>query len=432
MGEVNGARLMKEPHSAIVRAFREAALQFGMDAMKSPIGARGRAILTVVAYLTAVATTPLGAGPAAAQGAPLPPIVGDRVGRAQIFDYHITDKADLAQRRDILWASLGPVVPGLYSTSYMTVDRDLDKSHDLAWYRANHPDWIVYGCDGQPTREFTGEYVTVDISNPDVREALFRQGVVEKLAKRPYDSIAVDNLSNWNGVAECGVRHNGAFQRLYSGQRSDPAFDDITADWMGWLAARVHARGLALTGNVYYDGVDREGYLKIARHLDVVLDETGFERHCRPSQTDAKWLDRVNLFREVASAKALMQLERVCPTLAEITPATIDWSFANYLFVKGPRTYLALSPEQNTGGIVYDFPELYLKIGRPLGEMQERGGVYFRRFERALALLNPSSRASARFDLGQEGWRDRVSGQVMSGAVDLPPASAMVLIKPGA
>jgi len=378
-----------------------------------------------------MAVTVLGPRLAAAQGVPLPPIVTDRVGRAQIFDYHIQDKTTLVGRRDILWAAAaaGPAVPGLYSTSYMTADRDLNKSHDLAWYQANHPDWLVYGCDGLPTSEYTGKYVSIDITNPEVREAMFQQGVVDALVKRQYDSIGVDNLSNGNGFMQCGVRRNGALHALYSGKRTDPAFANAMADWMAWLAPRVHARGLALTGNLSYDGVNREGYLNIARRLDVVLDETGFERHCRPLETDAKWLDRINLFRQVAKERALVQMEEVCPTLAQITPATIDWSLANYLFVKGPRTYLALLPEQNKGGILYDFPELYLKIGRPMGDMQERAGVYIRRFEHALALLNPSSTGPGRFDVGQEGWRDRIDGRVMSGTIFLPPASAMVLIK---
>jgi hypothetical protein len=382
----------------------------------------------------AVATTALEAGRAAAQGVPLPPIAADRIGRAQIFDYHVPDRNALVGRRDIVWAAVapGPAVPGLYATSYMTADRDLNKAHDLAWYQANHPDWIVYGCGGQPTREYTAQYVSIDITNPEVREAMFRQGVVETLAKRSYDSIGVDNLANSNGFLECGARRRVGFKTLYSGARIDPSFAAAMADWMAWLAPRVHARGLALTGNVNYDGVDRAGYLSIVSHLDIVLDETGFERRCRPLQTGAKWLDRVNLLREVASARPLIQVEKVCPTLAEITPATIDWSLANYLLTKGPRTYLALLPEENAGGIVYDFPELYLKIGRPLGEMRERGGVYFRRFERALALVNPSATSFARIDLGAEGWRDRVSGQPMSGPVSVPPASAMVLVKPSA
>ena len=401
-------------------------------------GQRRRLAAVVVCAGLAAGTLALAARPGAAPGFVQPPIVADRVGRAQIFDYRLKDKSVLTGRRDILWGAFvgGSAIPGVYSINYTTVDRDLDKTHTLAWYQANHPDWVVYGCDQSPSREYTGEYVSVDVTNPEVRAALFNQGVTERLAKRPYDAIGVDNLDNVNSALECGVRTPGGFRQLYSGKRDDPGFATRMAGWMAWLANRVHARGLALAGNLAYEGGndaggDREDYLKIERNLDIVLDETGFERNCRPLQTDAKWRDRIDLFRQVALTKALIEIEYVCPTLAEITPATLDWSLANYLLIKADRTYLALLPMEKAGGALYDFPELYLKIGRPAGPMAERGGVYFRQFDRALALVNPSSTASARFALDGAGWRDRVTGGALTGVVSLPPATGRVFVRAG-
>lgn len=401
-------------------------------------GWRGRAGALAGLFLAGLVSMAASAGPITGRdpgrGYSLPPIVIERIGRAQIFDHLLKDKSVLTGRRDVLWAAAraGPAVPGVYSISIMTEDRDLTDGHDLAWFSANHPDWIVYGCDGQATREFNDKYVSLDIGNPRVRETLFQLGVVNTLARRPYDSIGVDNLDNTNGFRECGVRRGGVLQRVYSGQRMDPAFVDQEADWIRWLAVRVHARGLALTGNLFYGGGDRADYLKIARNLDIVLDESGFERNCRPLQTDAQWLDRITLYRNLARIKPLISMDYVCPTLVQMTPATLDWSLANYLLAKGDRSYLALLPEQNGAGVLLEFPELYLKIGRPLGVMAARDGVYFRRFERALALVNPSSTASARFDLGQEGWLDRVTRRPLAGLTSLPPATAMVLIKAGA
>jgi len=384
------------------------------------------ALASLVA-LVSVALVTAGAGPEPSFNLPPPAI--DRVGRAQIFDYHVKDKSVLVGRRDFMWASSGAAAPGVYSTSYMPEDMDLDTSHDVAWYVANHPDWLVYGCDRSPTREYDGRHVSVDITNPAVREALFAQGVIGVLAKRPYQSIGVDNLDNANSFRECGVLHDGRLQRLYSGQRADPSFADREAEWMAWLAARVHARGLALTGNLSYNGQDHGSYLKILRNLDVVLDEEGFERKCRPLQLDAAWLDRDRFFEGVAKAKPLIVIEQVCPTLAEITPATIVWSLANYLLIKQDRTYLALTPEVDPYGAVYDFPELYLKLGLPLGPMEETHGAYLRRFQRALALVNPSSVSSATVDVGAGDWRDEASGAPAARQITLAPATAMVLVR---
>jgi len=361
-------------------------------------------------------------------GYTLPPPAIGRVGRAQIFDYRLKDKSVLIGRRDFIWNASGPPIP-VWSTNYIAADRDLDRTHTLAWFEANHPDWIVYGCDGVPTDEYGDVYISVDITRPEVREALFEQGVVAKTAKRPVQSIGVDNLDNTNSFRECGVRQGGALKKNYSGRRVDPSFAQHQADWMAWLAPRVHARGLALTGNLSYNGGDRASYWKIAHNLDVILDETGFERKCRPIMLDGQWLDRITLFRDVARAKPLVVIEQVCPTLPEITPATIAWSLANYLLIKEDRTYLALTPEIQPYGALDDFPELYLNIGAAAGPLSERGGVYYRRFERALALVNPSSRSQATFEVEGGGWKDEATGISQAGSITLPPATAMVLVK---
>jgi hypothetical protein len=311
-------------------------------------------------------------------------------------------------------------------------DRDPNRTHDLDWLKANHPDWIVYGCDHAPIREFGDVYPSIDINSPEVRRDIFEQGVLGALSKRPFDAIGVDNVENSNAFKECGVSVNGQWRQRYGGQRVDATFADAQADWMGWLAARVHAKGLALAGNLAYGGADRASFIKVAHHLDVVLDEEGFERNCLPSQTGARWLDRITLYRDLAREKPLVAIEKLCPTLAQITPKTLNWALANYLLIKTDHTYLSLNPEQQGYAYFNDFPDYYLKIGRPLGPMSQRGGVYFRQFERALALVNPSPSAPAIFNLGQEGWRDRVTRRVLLGPITLPPATAEVLVKTGA
>ena len=198
---------------------------------------------------------------------------------------------------------------------------------------------------------------------------------------------------------------------------------------MRWLAGRAHRLGLALAGNLYYDGHDREAYERIAAELDIVLEEGGFERDCRPRQTDASWLDRVTLLQAVAAAKPLISMDTVCPEAARMTRAVNVWALANYLMIKGDRTYLALVSGHEGADYFQDFPELYLPIGQPLGGMERRGRVFVRRFERAVAVVNPSSTAPAAFEVRQPGWRDEVTGEAVSGPIDLPPASARVLIR---
>src|SRR5260370_42651244 len=106
--------------------------------------------------------------------------------------------------------------------------------------------------------------------------------------------------------------------------------------------------------------------------------------------------------REVAREEPLIVIDYVCPHAAEMTPAALDWSLANYLLLMGDRTYLAIEPEVTEQGPLDDPPQMHLDTGRAKGDFHERDGIFYREFERALPLVNPSSTAAAQFDLAAD------------------------------
>lgn len=360
----------------------------------------------------------------------LPTSVPDRIGRLQVFDSRIPDKRVLAGHRDIIWGDAHEKIPGIYSTFYMPADRDFDRSHDIEWYRHNHPDEVVYQCDRRTVaNEYKyafGYYTPVDINNPHVRTRLFSQAMERLTATaRQYDAIAVDNVSARNDWKRCGISRAGEWTPLYSGALPDPVFARDMARWVGWLGHSAHEKGMCIAVNLYFHGDDEDGYRQIADQSDIVNDEHGFTRHCQPMDRGQAWIRRATLYAEVARKKPFEIIDYACPALKQIDQRVLNWSIANYLLIKGDRTYLAIVPEGNVGEFV-DFPELYIPTGLPLGQFERTDDIFFRRFERALSLVNPFSRA-ATYDLGKARWKDFV-GRPVAGKIVLPGGTGLVLL----
>jgi hypothetical protein len=361
---------------------------------------------------------------------PMPPNVAERIGRAQIFVNHINDRAILIGRRDVVWGDSGEPIPGIFSMRYLPSDRDSDKGRSLVWYTQVHPEQVVRKCNEQPAFEFDDPNVPIDIRNPEVRREVLSGPITTDLSQGAQ-AIALDNVEAINLWSRCGVLQNGTFHRLYTGEKVDSVFTNDVADWLGWLAARLHEQGVLLAGNHYYHGLDRLGYLRVASKLDMVVDEAGYVRDCKPEFVGDDWLDRISLFRGITKSKPLVIINYLCRDAASVTPEAIDWSLATYLLIKGDYTYLALSPQKEIGEFV-DYPDLYLRIGHASGEFSKRDGVYFREFDHALALVNPSRSMPAIFRLDKDmRWADhRNLDASLTDHVALPPESAFVLVTP--
>src|SRR5579864_5735494 len=123
---------------------------------------------------------------AAASAAGLPD-VSTRVGRAQSFTYNWT--ADQYQHklgtRDYFWnnqpsQAQGPLIlpAGALSSAYVTIARappydeafgqQVVSGHDITWFQANHPGWIVLTKDhATPAYEYGDIWVPLDYTNPE-------------------------------------------------------------------------------------------------------------------------------------------------------------------------------------------------------------------------------------------------------------------------
>ena len=418
------------------------------------------------------------------------PAVPDRIGRVLLTLGQVPDKSVLAGKFDIIWADYfykpgWAKIPGVYAMKYMTAVRDpnpnaripnstgdegLVKSRDLNWYHRNHPDWVVYKCPGAPEPPmcrkaeptsgptnpayacfypYSVDYVPLDVTNPAVRQFLFDSNLggapyVPRVRGYPsrgatvmsyptvlgsglYDAVGVDNLNAENGFGACGIYRDGRFRQLYTGSRIDPQYVKQLVGWLNWLRQRVNAAGVCLAGNDYFTTKDWRGFLEIAAALDIVMDEHGFARDKGPIETGAAWRTRVDTLRRViATGKPVIIVDYVSPPARGArTRAAVSWSIANYLLIKSDRTYLALTSPRAGADPAKAYPELFIKTGRPLEAMQINKGLYWRHFTHALAVVNPSSQR-ARMNLGGARWH-ALDGGAISGTVDIPPATALVL-----
>ncbi|MHB1845207.1 MAG: hypothetical protein ACYCWW_10280, partial [Deltaproteobacteria bacterium] len=152
------------------------------------------------------------------------------MGTVQVFDHYVKSASQVTQAApgvDWVWGSAsGGVVsnplpwlngnPAILASRYFvsTLDNQL-MGHDQAWYQANHPDWILYDCDGQNNPTHTVAYqpglpgfVPIDLENPAAVRALVHRAADYALANH-FNSIAADQLLFFNYQGGPALRRGG-------------------------------------------------------------------------------------------------------------------------------------------------------------------------------------------------------------------------------
>src|ERR1700686_671659 len=153
-----------------------------------------------------------------------------------VFNYNVTDPKIEACVVDMVWGSNYALAPAsVYNTAYIPYSVD-NFTNTVAWYQANHPDWLEYLCD-QKTLAFefgTTTLAPLDFANPAVRAYQWRLWVDAPLAQG-FGGIAVDTMALTNDWQRCGhFNTSGAWVQQYPGQTDDAAFRH---DVLGWEAA---------------------------------------------------------------------------------------------------------------------------------------------------------------------------------------------------
>ena len=382
--------------------------------------------------------------PALAQPAALPDTT-EGIHLGLVFNYKIKDFESEKGKIDIVWGAEKPSPPGVYNMAYYPFDRDRDggiggASHDYAWFRQNHPEWISYACDKTtPAWEFNKDnperYVPLDISNPAVLQYMLDQYLGPYLQKG-YNAVAFDNVSFANTFKRCGIWRGGQWVRQFSGEeRNDPAYVQSVLQWAEWLHPRVRALGGAVAVNFSYDFRARNfagDATRLLQDVDIVLDEGGSVDigGGTGTKSEADWLTNTKFENDLDRiGKALIVVNYIRTPHYTYNNmdvhAALNWSVANYLLIKGKHSFLAVGESKDVGSQV-DHPELHLPVGHPLSTVYKTGEIYARDYSNAKVFVNPSTASVAKADLGGGKWCD-ADGRPLSQLAVAPQAGEIVL-----
>ncbi|MGW4797703.1 putative glycoside hydrolase [Nonomuraea sp. NPDC004297] len=396
-----------------------------------------RRLLTVTALAATVIASTVTAADAGRRRVDLelPQPRPDGISRAQIFDSAIPDRSVYQGRVPFVWgaypldAQPSDVVPSRYLPSI----RDNSPDRPLAWYQANHPDWIMYQAD-QVTpviQSGSSPIVTLNVADPAVREFYFTNLVLPNI-QAGYKWIALDNVVPWNWTSAAGHFNSaGTWVQQYAGL-DDPAYATVYLDWLTWLRNRLNTYDVGLAGNISPLGVNtfqRAQSAAAVQIVDLWLHEGGFTRGRDININDDEWAQTFALYRSVVQSKPVVTVGMTTTThLVDASQQQVDWVIANYLLVREPRTMLTLCGRFEYG-VWLDRPELDVNLGTPTAAPAQDGtGAWYRDYQLGRTLVNPSSTLPAVHTLPTGTWTD-THGVAHTGQVTLQPNSGIVLTR---
>ena len=405
---------------------------------------QGRLVrLVFLLILSACTSAPPSLTPTSKLGVPLRPFVDtwNNIHLFQTFDYSISSPANIAKRYDSVWgAEVDHVAawrsgnPNIFISYYLPFHRehrDLaigHPLHDLAYWKAVHPDWILYKCDRvTPAYKFGDPSMPLDFANPALVSWQI-QTYAQPASERGYDGIAADNVGLENLHGACGVYIKGKWVQRYTGQLDDPRWSADVIIWLTRMQQALHhlQHPLALIPNLSLGKLSPSDPMiqQAVSHTDGVLDEDSFTRSGAGYLTGNDWIQTI---RFMQSLQQQYKAYYIINQLLSVGRAEIQWAVASYLMGKEHSAALFISTVQGYGGNLWN-SAYDAQIGSPSGPMYQMQGIYARNYSHGLSIVNPSATVSYTVILGPgDQYRD-LYGTPVSGTITMPPHSGMVLL----
>lgn len=359
----------------------------------------------------------------------------------QTFDYHITDPAAVASRYDFIWgASLQNVAayragnPQVFLSYYIPFHRDVGtfanatQLHDLTYWQAVHPDWVLYKCDRTtPAYEFDEPRVPLDFANPDLVSWQIETYAIPA-SEHGYDGLAADNVDLDNQFGACGVYVNGTWVQRYTGARSDSQWRRDVLAWLARMRDALHRlpHPMALIPNLALGSLSATDPIvqKAVTSVDGVVDEGGFTEYGEGYLTGAQWVQRVRFMEDVQqSGEPYYVINR----LSAADEPQIAWALASYLMGKEHAASLFISGVDGYG-IANWYDDYRIPIGSPRGPMYSEQSVYVRQYTHGLSIVNPSPIESHVVSLGTSKRYVDVQSHRVGDTVTLGPHAGLVLL----
>lgn len=429
----------------------------------TPLPAKGEKAVTVVAPPTTptptpiktVAAVPVCNHPVCLTARPFPggrPFIDtlNNIHLAQVFSYNMNNAAQVAKYYDFVWGADPATIPALRAGNpnillsyYMTLNRDTGfynnqdaaKQHSLGYWKAIHPDWILYKCDRTtPAYEIHDPIIPFDMTNNAFIDWQVQTYAVPA-SENGYDAIAADNMNLDNAFGACGSYHNGQWVQRYTGQSNDPQWKQDMVYWATQMQQKLHAlpHPLALIPNLGYFGgsavADPQGeqtVQQIVDHVDGILDESGFTRYGQGYLTDDMWVQSMQLIKSIqAKNKPYYIIDEF--QNANVNRDDSQWAIASYLMCKDHLSAMFYSGAQQYGSDLRH-PEYNAPIGMPISDMYQDQNLYWRMYSNGLIIANPSSTQTFTVTLKSTNYVD-LYGKPASQTFTMAPHSGMILLK---
>jgi Hypothetical glycosyl hydrolase family 15 len=360
----------------------------------------------------------------------------------QTFDYNISNPAAIAKRYDFVWGAEAYHVSAWRSSNrnifisyYFSFNHDQGPFSDstsfysLTYWKATHPDWILYKCDRiTPAYSYGEPNVPLDFANPSVISWQVRT-YAQPASVAGYDGIAADNVSLENSFGACGVYKNGRWIQHYSGQPNDPQWRADVLNWLKKTQQALHTlkHPLALIANFSLPSPLCQGdpqLLQVVSYTDGLVDEDGFSDPGSGYLTGNSWLQKVRFIELVQKRHKAYYLINEFPTVGR---AEIQWAIASYLMSKGHLSSLFISTIQGYGAVLWH-NEYNAPIGSPVGPMYQSQHVYLRNFSNGLSIVNPSATETYVVVLSPGSHYVDLYGKPAGQILSMPPHSGIVLL----
>ncbi len=396
-------------------------------------------------------------------------------GLTQIFDEYTpriitsSQSASDGPRYGVVWgarpgnaqnwnANTQTLVPAYYAPQETDMSYNAwgDAGHNLAWWTANHPDWILYACTSSGTPTGTPAYIAqlpgnipLDIHNPAVVayqvQAAGNYAVANHYSGLAFDEVLFTNVTGsglGSGYYGCGIYENGTFVRRYNGQ-GDSAWKSDTVAWVQ-AAHSILAHDpilgpahLKLIVNHPAGNISDPSEQAILQNTDADLDETGFSDY-------GNWHASSSLFKLTADWMRYAQAVGSAPLIidkfsqtAPVTSEQTEYSLATYLIGSEGGSGLFVGNSNSYGAEQY-LSQYQTSMGAPCGDYYggptldpNNPAIWYRKFANALVVVNGGSTTNEIAHLPTNHTYSDIMGRQISNPLSVASGDAYVLLANG-
>ncbi|MBS1819463.1 MAG: hypothetical protein JSU08_16140 [Acidobacteria bacterium] len=252
-----------------------------------------------------------------------------------------------------------------------------------------HESWFWHNPDGKRVASNQDGKLLMNIADPGFR-AYWKESIAKQVEAGDYDGVFLDSASpallQWEARTPLDRRLLGTgvrFNRLP--ELGNRTWIDVWHEWIADLDAALGRRGIPLIPNVgaFATSWDNTDYsLTAGVFCEGFLD---------PTFDEQDWRSAANQTLSLVARDRIVILQNYLGKADNV--AKREYLLANYLLVKGRRTYLSYFATSTLDW----YPEWNLDLGRPKASATRVDdlawqGVYRREYDRGMVLVNPSMR----------------------------------------